>query len=286
EIQISRLRLLQSKQYLSLKNILKMFRFVVASMLLASVVSANYDLGRSYGSTAYTRQAGLTGMSSGLNAGNYGGYASSLMANYQPLQLSGQKLTAYDYSSGPLVAAVQTRHSIQTYDVPSTLSAPQALNIEVPSSAPTMNFLMKSRSSNINVESVHEGATGSFKETSSVDEPYYNRHTVQRPVVQEVREIVTPFRKVVQEVQPVQEEVETILPRGQYQEYQQQLGLAQAAPVAAVAQPAQSSMTLLQPSTSLVQPAPTLSQGGYGSASFSGTGLSSLDKLSGYPKAY
>lgn len=128
---------------------------------------------------------------------------------------SGPKLQTYDYTGGPIIAAVTTHHKYSMYDAPSQYAAPAPLNIEVPSSAPTVNFLMKSKSSNINVENLHEGQSGGVKETSSEDEPFINRHTVLRPVIQEVREIITPYRRVEQRINPVEEHIETIVPRGQ-----------------------------------------------------------------------
>jgi len=37
------------------------------------------------------------------------------------------------------------------------------------------------------------------------------KHTVTKPIFQEVREVITPYRKITQEVQPVQEEIRTIV---------------------------------------------------------------------------
>ena len=44
------------------------------------------------------------------------------------------------------------------------------------------------------------------------------KHSVTKPIIQEVREIITPFRKITQEIQPVQEEILTIVSRGQEQQ--------------------------------------------------------------------
>ena len=45
------------------------------------------------------------------------------------------------------------------------------------------------------------------------DEPHVLKHTVKKPVYQEVNEIITPYRKITQEVKPVQEDIQTIIAR-------------------------------------------------------------------------
>ena len=37
---------------------------------------------------------------------------------------------------------------------------------------------------------------------------------MKKPIIQEVHEVITPFRKITQEIQPVQEEIQTIVARG------------------------------------------------------------------------
>lgn len=46
---------------------------------------------------------------------------------------------------------------------------------------------------------------------------------MRKPVIQELREIITPYRRVVQEILPVQEEIQTIIAKG---EPRQQAGAA------------------------------------------------------------
>lgn len=226
----------------------------------------------------------------------------------------GSSLGSYE-SSGPITAAVQSHRTVKTYDVPSTFSGSSALTIDVPSSSQSMNFLMRSRSSDINLETVHEPTPGSFKETASEEEPHISRHTVTRPLIQEVREVVTPFRKIVQELQPVQEHVETIVPRGHQESYvaapaaattATQLVAAQpvavaAQPVAVAAQPvavaAQPVAVAAQPVAvaQYVQPVSTIaaaplvtgySSGSYSSYSAPKFSYSSYGKRSSYSKPY
>ena len=48
------------------------------------------------------------------------------------------------------------------------------------------------------------------------DEPHVLKHTVKKPVYQEVNEIITPYRRITQEIKPVQEEIETLVARKSY----------------------------------------------------------------------
>ena len=49
-----------------------------------------------------------------------------------------------------------------------------------------------------------------LQETSSEDEPHRLVHTVTKPIIQEVHEVISPFRKVIQEIRPLQEEVSSM----------------------------------------------------------------------------
>ena len=103
-----------------------------------------------------------------------------------------------------------------------------------------MNF--RSKSSYLKLNQQHEGQKGSYQESYSqgmcifcllnnliirrmltekcpffsTDEPHYLKHTVKKPVYQEVNEVITPYRKIRQEIRPVQEEIETMVARKAY----------------------------------------------------------------------
>ena len=94
-------------------------------------------------------------------------------------------------------AAIQTRHEIQFKDVPSTGSVEPA-TIDVGASSVPLQILFRSASSNLNIQQVHDGAQGSTQESNSEDEPHILKHSVTKPIIQEVREVITPSRKIVQ----------------------------------------------------------------------------------------
>lgn len=87
------------------------------------------------------------------------------------------------------------------------------INVEVPPNYIPVNFVFRSASSQINVVQKHQSSSGSFRESYSEDEPHKLVHTVKRPVIQEVKEIITPYRKIVQQIEPVREEIQTIVAR-------------------------------------------------------------------------
>lgn len=139
--------------------------------------------------------AGKLGL--GLTAGGAIGYAGPAVALAAPLAVP---------------AAIQSVHNVQTYDVPISGNV-QPVTVDVPANVLPMNFIFRSASSTINVAAKHEGAKGSFKETVSQDEPHVLKHTVTKPIIQEVYEVVSPFRKIQQTIEPVRVRLTSLLTR-------------------------------------------------------------------------
>ena len=44
-----------------------------------------------------------------------------------------------------------------------------------------------------------------------IDEPHYLTHHVDKPVYQNIYETIRPYRKIIQKIEPVNEEIETIV---------------------------------------------------------------------------
>ena len=104
--------------------------------------------------------------------------------------------------------AVITNQRVSYVDTPSQgYAAPTNLNIDSRSGPINLNF--QSYSSPVNIQHNHVPAQGSFRKTESQDEPHRHVHTVTKPIIQELREIIAPQRIVRQQVQPVQEEIQT-----------------------------------------------------------------------------
>ena len=87
--------------------------------------------------------------------------------------------------------------------------------IDVPPNHIPINFIFRSASSAIHAEQKHMGSPGSYQQSYSKDEPHVLKHMVTKPIIQEVHEIISPYRQVTQEVRPVQERIQTLIARGQ-----------------------------------------------------------------------
>lgn len=151
------------------------------------------------------------GYSSGgsKSSGGYGGSSKSYGSMSGGYGSGGHSSSAAN--AGPVQAAVRSRHTIEYIDVdlPQDEVAPQIVDVDAGVLPLVLNF--KSASSRIQVHQTHEGARpDDIEETQSEDEPQMLRHTVQKPIVQELREIITPYRRVVQEIRPVRGSLKTI----------------------------------------------------------------------------
>jgi len=143
------------------------------------------------------------GFGGGFGGGMGGGFGGGMGGGY-----------GGGYGHGHVVpAAVISHHKIKHYDVHSSGHI-YPTTIDVPANVIPVNFVFRSASSLVNVQHKHEGAHGSYKQTHSQDEPHVLKHTVTKPIIQEVKEIISPFRKIVQTVEPVHEEIKTYVARG------------------------------------------------------------------------
>ncbi|XP_054159995.1 pupal cuticle protein 36-like [Oppia nitens] len=146
--------------------------------------------------------SGSFGNSYGSNGGDNGGYGNA--GGY-----GGQ-------SNGPIQAAVHSRHSVEIRPVPTQNAPIQPQVIEVDSGDLPIILNFNSRSSRLVVQQSHAPAPPQeVQSTKSEDEPHRLVHEVLKPVIQEVREVITPYRRIVQEVRPVVEEIHTVVAKGE-----------------------------------------------------------------------
>lgn len=80
---------------------------------------------------------------------------------------------ANDFSGRVIPAAIQSRHNVQFFDVPSTGSV-NPTTIEVGANSVPLQILFRSASSNLNIQQAHDGAQGSVQESQSEGEIYNN----------------------------------------------------------------------------------------------------------------
>ena len=108
-------------------------------------------------------------------------------------------------------AAVNTRQTVQTINVPSSNSGAPSPTVDINSGALPLTLRFNSQSSSIKAIQRHVGSRGNTQRSNAVDEPDVLIQTVKKPIVQEIREIIQPYRKRTQEVRPVQERVQTVI---------------------------------------------------------------------------
>ncbi|XP_046914710.2 uncharacterized protein LOC124495388 [Dermatophagoides farinae] len=167
-----------------------MLRFIVVASLIACVSAGGYGGGSSGGYSSGGSRGGGYGGGRGFGGGmSFGGGGGG-----------GQTVQA----------AVVSNHRVEFRDVPSSGGA-SPTTIEVGANAVPVNLLFRSASSNLNIQQAHDGAGGSVQESQSEDEPHILKHSVTKPIIQEVNEIITPQRRIRQEILPVQEEILTVV---------------------------------------------------------------------------
>lgn len=131
-------------------------------------------------------------------------HKSSQTASYQPYS-----------NSGPVSAAVQSIRSVEVKNVQNSYENNEPQVIDIPPSALPIVINFRTSSSQIQIHQTHENSEpGEVQQTQSEDEPQYLKHQVTKPVIQEVHEIILPYRKITQEIRPVEEEIHTIVARG------------------------------------------------------------------------
>ena len=96
-------------------------------------------------------------------------------------------------------AAVQTKHTFEERPVNIPFEDMEPQIVEVEGGALPLEIHFKSSSSRIKVRQSHESAgAGETEHTSAEEEPHRLVHEVKKPIIQEVREIITPYRRVIQ----------------------------------------------------------------------------------------
>lgn len=118
----------------------------------------------------------------------------------------------YKHRAHRIQAAVQTKHNIRFVEVDVPNYKHEAQIIEVEPNAIPLIIHFKSASSRIQIQQSHSHQDlAPIQETKSEDHPHHLRHEVTKPIIQEVHEIVKPYRRVIQEIRPVVEEIQTIV---------------------------------------------------------------------------
>lgn len=123
----------------------------------------------------------------------------------------------------PITAAVHTRHSVSLKKVDLPQNKPVSPGtIEVNGAVPSFVIKFNSASSKLNLFHEHQpGKVPPVKESFSEDAPHYLKHSVRRPIHQVVRELIFPSRRIIQQINPVTEEIRTIVAKSSNQSLKQ-----------------------------------------------------------------
>ena len=124
----------------------------------------------------------------------------------------GLSAASRDYHSIEL--PVKSKHDLEIIKSESHEEDSQTY-VDVPGGVLPVYMLFKTQSSPVYVKQEHRGTKGSYQKSDSYDEPHKLVHEVVKPVIQELKEIITPYRKVVQVIEPVKEERLTKVHKGE-----------------------------------------------------------------------
>ncbi|KAJ6219026.1 hypothetical protein RDWZM_004838 [Blomia tropicalis] len=90
------------------------------------------------------------------------------------------------------------------------------LEFQSPFSKQPYSIVFRTHSMPVKIKQQHQAMPAPEVEfVRSQEEPHQIKHEVIRPIIQEVHEIIMPYRRVVQEVKPVVEQIHTIVSKGE-----------------------------------------------------------------------
>lgn len=184
-----------------------------------SYSAGSYSAG-SYGSGLSA--AKLTTGYSGYSAGSYGLGSGLAVNNYKTRAV---QVPAYNlltvHASQPRQEVVQAAvqqlgRTIEYKAVPYADAPIEAQVIEVEPSEVPLHLHFKTKSSNLVASQSHIPAEiQEVQEATSQDEPTRLSMTINKPILQEVYETVSPFRQIQTEILPVQEAVHTVVTKAE-----------------------------------------------------------------------
>lgn len=155
-----------------------------------------------------------------------GSFGANHGASYGSSAVSGR---AYN---GVVEAAVLSTRNVQVVDVPSTAVDSTPAQVVIPPVVSPVQIEFQSQSSPVTLTANHIGGQAAApQEYSHEEEADIVRQNIVKPVIHEVHETVTPYRRVTQEVAPVKEEIQQLLSTGHREVQQQAVNVQRAAPV-------------------------------------------------------
>ena len=122
------------------------------------------------------------------------------------------------YGGHSIELPVHSKHDIEVIHTPSHREE-SSTHVEVPGGVLPVYMTFKTESSPLYVKQEHKNRGGSYQKSSSHDEPHHLVHEVTKEVIQELREVIKPYRKVIQVIEPVREERLTKVHKGESRGY-------------------------------------------------------------------
>ena len=86
---------------------------------------------------------------------------------------------------------------------------PHIVDIDTESAPMVLRF--NSATSKIKIQQNHRKNNGEVEESRHIEEPHHFKLHVHKPVIQDVHEVITPFRNIYQEIRPVVENVQIVV---------------------------------------------------------------------------
>ena len=100
-------------------------------------------------------------------------------------------------------AAVISKHTFKIKPFKSTSQQANIPTIVIDSGSSPLKLQMLSSSSDLQIEQDHQNSKPKVITSNSVDGAIIMKHFVRKPIIQNIREIIMPQRKIVQEIMPV-----------------------------------------------------------------------------------
>jgi hypothetical protein len=118
---------------------------------------------------------------------------------------------------GPAIhpAAIHSTRSYEVVPVALNYEAPIPQTIDVGPNIQPVEIIFRTQSSPLGLQQIHTPAAPEYESTKSEDQPSVLTHESYRPVIQNYREVIQPHRNIEQRVQPVIENVHTVVAKGE-----------------------------------------------------------------------
>lgn len=125
----------------------------------------------------------------------------------------GELIQSSSYVAPSLAAAIQSKRYLELVSYSNQMEAPiQPQIIEVDAITAPVQFVFRSASGPLLFQQVHVPSLRNEPQHTKSEEPaQLLTHEVYKPIIQELREIIQPYRHVSQEIKPVIEEVRTVV---------------------------------------------------------------------------